>query len=120
LSDDPDLRQVGVRRLLSLLRRVALRHGPTYVFEPNDEAFRRRLRHGFEALLSEMLARGAFAGTTPEESFRVSTAGPANTPQSVDQGRLVVELKVAPSIPMRFLTVRLVQSSEQGLTVEGV
>jgi hypothetical protein len=120
LSDDPDLRQVNVRRLLSLLRRVALRHGPTYVFEPNDEAFRRRVRRGFEALLGELLARGAFAGTTPEESFQVSTSGPANTPQAVDQGRLVVELKVAPSIPMRFLTVRLVHSGDQGLTVEGV
>jgi phage tail sheath protein FI len=119
LSDDPDLRQVSVRRLLSLLRRVALRHGPTYVFEANDEALRRRLRRGFEALLTDLLGRGAFAGTTPEESFQVVTAAPAATPRAVEEGRLVVELKVAPSIPMRFLTVRLVNSGET-LRTEGV
>jgi hypothetical protein len=119
LSDDPDLRQISVRRLLSLLRRVALRHGPTYVFEANDEALRRRLRRGFEALLTELLGRGAFAGTTPEESFQVVTAATAATPRAVEEGRLVVELKVAPSIPMRFLTVRLVNAGDT-LRTEGV
>ena len=118
LSDDPDLRQVSVRRLLSLLRRVALRHGPTYVFEANDEALRRRLRRGFEAVLTDLLGRGAFAGTTPEESFQVVTAAPAATPQAVEEGRLVVELKVAPSIPMRFLTVRLINVGDT-LRTEG-
>ena len=34
LSDDPDLRPINVRRLLILLRRLALRLGATYVFEP--------------------------------------------------------------------------------------
>ncbi len=120
LSDDPDLRLVNVRRLLSLLRRVCLRHGPTYVFEPNDEGFHRRIRRGFEAILADMLVRGAFAGATPDESYRVSTASPPNTPQSVDQGRLIVEIRVAPSIPMRFLTIRMVASGDRGVTVEGV
>ena len=41
LSDDPDLIQMNVRRLLILLRRQALRVGATYVFEPNSPAFRR-------------------------------------------------------------------------------
>lgn len=119
LADDPDLRQVSVRRLLSLLRRVALQHGPTYVFEPDDDAFRRRVRRGFEAILARLLTRGAFAGDTPDEAYRVAVADPPNTPRSRDQGQLIVELKVAPAIPMRFLTVRLVHSGDRVLTVEG-
>jgi phage tail sheath protein FI len=119
LSDDRDLRELAVRRLLSLLRRVCLRYGPTFVFEPNDDGFRRRIRHNLERMLNEMLERGAFAGVTPGESYRVETLDPPNSPQTVEQGRLIVELKVAPSLPMRFLTIRLIHSGDLGISVEG-
>jgi hypothetical protein len=120
LSDDLDIDEIGVRRLLSLLRRLCLRTGPTYVFEPNSDAFRSRIRRVFEAILSDLLARGAFAGTTPADSFRVDTLDPPNTAATAEAGQLIVELKVAPSLPMRFLTVRLVNSGDQGITVEGI
>ena len=41
LADDAEIRPVNVRRLLSLLRRLALLRGVDYVFEPNDDTFRR-------------------------------------------------------------------------------
>jgi phage tail sheath protein FI len=113
LSDDEDLRPVNVRRLLILLRRLALRLGATYVFEPHSEAFRRQVKRGFEAMLGEMFERGAFAGATPADSFQVNTLSELNTPQLADQGRFIVELKVAPSLPLTFLTLRLVQSSDR-------
>jgi hypothetical protein len=119
LSDDEDLRPVGVRRLLILLRRLALRLGATYVFEPHSDSFRRLVRRGFEALLDQMFERGAFAGKTPETSYRVVTDSALNTPQSVEQGRFIVELKVAPSLPLTFLTVRLVQTNNRGFVSEG-
>jgi hypothetical protein len=118
LSDDADLRPINVRRLIMLLRRLALRHGATYVFEPNDAAFRRLVQRGFEALLNFMFERGAFAGRTPETSFQVITGASLNTPQSVEQGRFIVELRVAPSLPMTFLTIRLVQSGDRTLVTE--
>ena len=74
LSDDPDLRPINVRRLLMLLRRLALRLGATYVFEPNDDSFRRLVQRGFEAMLDDMFVRGAFAGATPATSFQVVTS----------------------------------------------
>ena len=40
-----------------------------------------------------------------------------NPQESVDGGRLVVELRVAPSRPLAFLTVRLVQAGA-GITVQ--
>jgi len=119
LSNDPDLRPINVRRLLILLRRLALRLGATYVFEPNDDAFRRLVQRGFEALLDDMFGRGAFAGATPATSFQVVTSQALNTPESVDQGRFIVELKVAPSLPLTFLTVRLVQTGDRTFITEG-
>jgi hypothetical protein len=119
LSHDLDLRPINVRRLLILLRRLALRLGATYVFEPNDDAFRRLVQRGFEALLDDMFVRGAFAGATPATSFQVVTNQELNTPQSVEQGRFIIELRVAPSLPLTFLTVRLVQTGDRTLITEG-
>jgi phage tail sheath protein FI len=119
LSDDPDLTAINVRRLLSLLRRLALREGATYVFEPHDAAFRRTVQRGFETLLMRMFERGAFAGRTAPAAFQVTTSQSVNTAANVDQGRFVVELRVAPSLPMTFLTVRLVQSGDRTLVMEG-
>jgi hypothetical protein len=118
LSDDETLRPIGVRRLLQVLRRAALLHGNTYAFEPNSDVFRRTVRRAFEGLLTRMFELGAFAGATPAESFRVETGLPPNTPQSVDQGRLIVELQVAPSRPLAFLTVRLLRTGAGALQVE--
>jgi hypothetical protein len=115
LSTNEDLRPINVRRLLMLLRRLALRLGASYVFEPNDSAFQRRVRRGFEAMLDYMYVRGAFKGKTPEAAYQVVTDSAVNTAQSMEEGRFIVELRVAPSLPMRFLTVRLVQTGERTL-----
>jgi len=119
LSRDPDLRPINVRRLLILLRRLALRRGATYVFEPLSDAFRRMIERGFDEALSELFRRGAFAGKTPAESYQVVVGAGVNTAPALDQGRFVVELRVAPSIPMRFLSVRLVQAGERLAATEG-
>lgn len=113
LALDDDLRPIGVRRLLILLRRLAARLGPTYVFEPNSSAFRRMVQRGFEERLGDLFQRGAFAGPTAATGFQVVTGESLNTPQSVAQGRFYVELRVAPSRPMVFVTLRLVQSGDR-------
>ena len=118
LSTDDDLRLINVRRLLILLRRLALRLGATYVFEPNSDAFRRSVQRGFEAMLDGMFLRGAFAGATAATSYQVVTDTSVNTAQSVDQGRFIVELRVAPSLPLTFLTIRLVQTGDRTLVTQ--
>jgi phage tail sheath protein FI len=118
LSTDEELRPINVRRLLILLRRLALRLGATYVFEPNSDAFRRSVQRGFEAMLDGMFLRGAFAGPTAATSYQVVTDTSVNTPQSIDQGRFIVELRVAPSLPLTFLTIRLVQTGDRALVTQ--
>lgn len=107
LSDEPEWRQINVRRLMNLLRRIALRRGTTYVFEPNDDVLRRAVERGFTELLERMLRLGAFAGATSDQAYRLAVQ---TTSSDRDAGRLVVEIGVAPSQPLRFLTIRLVQA----------
>jgi phage tail sheath protein FI len=113
LSLDPELRRINVRRLMILLRRRALQIGARYVFEPNDDGFRRLVQRSFESTLGHLHARGAFAGRTASRAFQVVTDPSLNTPQARDAGRFFVELKVAPSLPLSFLTIRLVQRGDR-------
>ena len=118
LAGDEDLRPIGVRRLMQLLRRVALRRGAAYVFEPHDAVFRRAVQRGFEALLADLYQRGALAGDTAAQAFQVITGESLNTRASTDAGRFIVELRVAPARPMAFLTLRLTQTSD-GISLSG-
>jgi phage tail sheath protein FI len=118
LALDSELRPISVRRLLILLRRLALQRGNRHVFEPMGPALRRSVQRGFDELLTDLYRRGAFAGATPEESFRVVVDDTVNTKQDADGGRFVIELRVAPALPMRFITVRLTQSGDRLSVVE--
>jgi hypothetical protein len=119
LADEIELRPISVRRLLILLRRLALRRGSHYVFEPNDDVLQRAVERGFTFLLTDLFRRGAFAGATPVESFRVGIRGMINGKADRDTGRFVVEIRVAPSLPLQFLTIRLTQQGERFRVSEG-
>ncbi len=119
-SRSADLEDLNVRRLLILLRRLALREGQTYVFAAHDAALRRRIQQQFEQMLARLFDLGAFAGTVPDEAYQVVIDNTLNTQANVEQGRLAVELRVAPAQPMTFITVRLVQSETDPLTVQEV
>jgi len=109
LSPWSQLAEINVRRLLILLRRLALREGMTYVFQPNDTTFWRRVQRRFEDVLSNLFLQGAFAGATQGEGFQVTTDSSVNTPDTIALGRFIVEISIAPSLPLEFLTVRLLQ-----------
>jgi hypothetical protein len=117
LSRDSDTRPLAVRRLLILLKRLALREGMNLVFEPNDEDLRERVQTDFERVLSRMHQSGAFRGTHADDAFRVVADGTVNSQADVDAGRFTVELRVAPSEPLKFLRVRLTQNGPQSLSV---
>jgi hypothetical protein len=110
LITDLELQPLNVRRLMILLRRLALREGVRYVFQNVGPTFQRSVTRQFEQWMQQLLARGAFAGQSATDSYRVVADATVNTPDNLDQGIFIVELRIAPSRPMRFLTVRLIQT----------
>jgi hypothetical protein len=106
LSRERQLVQLSVRRLLILLRKLALRRGMRYVFEPNNARFRQLVQLAFERLLRDLAARGALA------AYEVVTGPEVNTRNDEDNGRFIVALKVAPTLPIGFITVTLLRSGE--------
>ncbi|MFM7470856.1 MAG: hypothetical protein ACKO5P_05025 [Nodosilinea sp.] len=119
-SLDPEFADLNVRRLLILLRRLALQEGQTYVFAPHSAAFRRRVQQQFEQMLARLFERGAFAGRVPTDAYQVVIDASLNSQTTVERGQLIVELRVAPAQPLTFITVRLVQQETNQLTVQEV
>lgn len=111
LSSDPLLWQISVRRLLILLRKLLLRAGAQYVFEPNDTRFQRRVQVAFERQLNRLLENGALT------AFQVVTGDAVNTRNDYDNGRLIIEIRVAPSQPVEFISVVLLRTGEDLLEV---
>lgn len=113
LSDEPEWLQINARRLMILLRRVAIQRGMTYLFEPNGPVLRRAVENDLRSTLDYLQANGAFSGATSAQSFRIAVQ---NDPGDLDAGRFAIELAVAPAQPMAFLSVRLVRRGD-GFTV---
>jgi hypothetical protein len=117
LSRDSDTRSVSVRRLLILLKRMALREGMNLMFEPHDVDLQERVYTDFERVLSRLHLLGAFRGTNADDAFRVIADTSVNSQADIDAGRFTVELRVAPSEPLKFLRVRLTQNGPQSVSV---
>ena len=115
LSPEREWRPINVRRLMMLLRRTVLRRGMTYVFEPNGPVLRRAVERSLTETLDDLQLRGAFAGASSAKSFRIAVQ---QSDADIDAGRLIVEVGVAPSQPIRFLTLRLVQQGARLSIIE--
>lgn len=117
LSRETDHRSIEVRRVMILLRRLALAAGRQYVFEPHDADLHARAERRFERLLGDLFVRGAFAGRSRRDAFRVVSGAPGT---DVDRGRFVVELQVAPALALALLTVRLLVTGPNQLTFQEI
>lgn len=119
LSSDPQWRQLSVRRLITLLRRVLERQMQWAVFEPNDDALRADVRHAIEAYLRQLFLANAFTGAREEDAFFVRCDTDLNPPAIVDQGKLIAHVGVAPAEPLEFIVLRIARDGDGTLRVEG-
>ena len=101
---------IPVRRLALFIEESVYRGLEWAVFEPNDEPTWTLVRGQVEAFLEELQRQGAFAGATPEASYVVRCGQDTMTQNDLDQGRLVVEVGVAPLRPAEFVIFRIQQA----------
>jgi hypothetical protein len=118
LSQNAYLRQLSVRRLLTMLRLALDRQMQWVVFEPNTAALRELLRHTLLTFLRELYRAGAFVGESEEQAFFVRIDDSLNPPASLTLGRLVVEVGVAPAEPVEFIVLRITRDGDGGVRVE--
>ncbi|MCO6455120.1 MAG: phage tail sheath family protein, partial [Pirellulaceae bacterium] len=107
LAADRRYRQLSVRRLLIMLRRVLEPQMHWMVFEPNGPPLWSDVRHVLGNYLRQLYQSGALRGETEQQAFFVRCDAALNPPRVVDAGQLVVEVGVAPAEPIEFLVLRL-------------
>jgi len=117
LSRDPLLRQLSVRRLLTMICRALEQQMQWVVFEPHNRALRTEVRLALESYLRELFRLGAFRGATEEQAFFVRCDETNNPPFMADAGRLVAEIGVAPAEPLEFIVLRLAREGDGTLTL---
>lgn len=109
LSSNPSWRYVPVRRMFNFVEKTILNGTGWVVFEPNDQALWQRVKRTINAFLLGLYRQGALAGTVPGEAFYVKCDAETNPPASVDEGKLVVEIGMAPLKPAEFVIFRISQ-----------
>jgi Bacteriophage tail sheath protein len=107
VSSDTDWRFVNVRRLISMIEKALESALQWAVFEPNDVFTRARATMTVTIFLLGLHERGMLAGATPEESFEIKCDLDNNPDAERDLGRLIIEIRVAPSKPFEFVVLRV-------------
>lgn len=99
---------VPVRRL-SLHVEHSLRRGLRWArFEPNEMTLWSQVTTAVGGYLQRLHSQGALAGATAREAYFVRCGlGTSMTQADVDQGRVVVELGLAPLRPAEFVIIRI-------------
>ena len=118
LSSDSTWRYLNVRRLFNYIEESILEGTQWVVFEPNDLDLWQRIKRTITAFLVERWRAGALFGATPEQAFYVKCDEETNPPESVEAGRVVVEIGIAPVRPAEFVVFRIAQLTGGGQVSE--
>ena len=112
LSSNTDWTYINVRRLFNMVE-TAIMNGTQYaVFEPNDIQLWEGLKRTVSSFLRGLWRDGALFGATAEQAFYVKCDAETNPPESIDQGRVVVEVGISPVKPAEFVIFRIAQIKE--------
>lgn len=103
-------RYVSVRRLMNMLEESIAKATEQFVFDPNDANTWVRVRGMIENFLTLLWRDGALQGAKPEHAFRVAVGlGSTMTADDVINGRMIIDVAVAPVRPAEFIILRFKQ-----------
>jgi phage tail sheath protein FI len=109
LSSDASWRYLNVRRLFNMIEKSIERGTQWAVFEPNDMMLWARVRRDVNSYLSNIWSDGALFGASPDQAFFVKCDEELNTPASIREGKLIIEIGISPVRPAEFVIFRISQ-----------
>ena len=112
LSSDTDWRYINVRRLFNMIETTIMEGTQFAVFEPNDVTLWEGVTRTLTGFLRGLWTAGALFGDSAEQAFYVKCDAETNPPESIDQGKLVVEVGIAPVKPAEFVVFRIAQQKQ--------
>ncbi len=112
LSSNTDWTYINVRRLFNMIETAIMNGTQFAVFEPNDQKLWEGLKRTVGGFLRGLWRDGALFGQTAEQAYYVKCDSETNPPESIDLGRVVVEVGIAPVKPAEFVIFRIAQIKE--------
>jgi hypothetical protein len=113
LSSDPLWKYVNVRRLFIFLEASIYYSTQWVVFEPNDPKLWARVKQTVTLFLRSQWREGALFGEKEEEAFSVAVGRETMTEDDILNGRLIVEIGIAPVRPAEFVVFRIYQKTSE-------
>jgi phage tail sheath protein FI len=112
LSSNTDWRYVSVRRLFNMIETTIMQGTQFAVFEPNDEELWDGVSRTVSAFLRGLWMNGALFGASAEQAYYVKCDAETNPPESIDEGKMIVEVGIAPVKPAEFVIFRIAQHKQ--------
>ncbi|MCW3494208.1 phage tail sheath C-terminal domain-containing protein [Microbacterium sp. SSM24] len=109
LTSEQDWVYINVRRLFIFVEESLAEGTQWAVFEPNDQRLWERVRTSISIFLEGVWRDGALMGAKKEEAFFVTADRSTMTDDDILNGRLVVEIGIAPVRPAEFVILRIGQ-----------
>ncbi len=117
LSSDATWKYINVRRIFIFVEKSILVGTQWVVFEPNDEGTWSRVRQSVTNFLNTFWRSGGLQGTTAKEAFFVACdLGATMTQDDIDNGRLIVQVGIAPVKPAEFVIFQIQQFTQEAQT----
>jgi uncharacterized protein len=113
-----DWKYLPVRRLFIFIER-SLEIGTQFaVLEPNDQRLWAKLIDSVDTFLTRQWRDRALLGDKKEHAFYVRCGLDTMTQDDIDNGRLIMEIGIAPVKPAEFVIIRIGQSASGSFTEE--
>ena len=112
-SSDPEWKYLNVRRLFLFIEQSIQEGTQWAVFEPNDQDTWGRIRQSVNNFLRTVWRNGGLQGQSEDEAFYVKCGEETMSEDDIDNGRLIVEIGIAPVKPAEFVIFRISQDTDQ-------
>jgi phage tail sheath protein FI len=113
-----DWKYLAVRRLFIAIERSIEIGTQWAVLEPNDQRLWDRLIDSIDSFLTRQWRDGALMGTAKAQAFYIRCGTSTMTQDDIDNGRLIMEIGIAPVKPAEFVIIRIGQWAGGSFTQE--
>ena len=111
---------INVRRTIMEITRNLKETTGLALFENNDERLWEQLQGSCDIYLSTVFGRGGLKGGAPNEAYYIRCDNTNNTPNSIAQGVVNIEVGIALMVPAEFIVITIGQfeGGSSSVTVE--
>jgi phage tail sheath protein FI len=116
VNNDQQWTYVSVRRMALFIEMSLYNNLKWVIFEPNAEPLWNAITTTINPFMLGLFRQGAFAGTTPSQSFQVQCDSQTTTPTDQELGIVNIVVSFAPLRPAEFVIITIAQMTGQAQT----